>query len=74
MRIVRFGAALACVAALGACATQPVRTSVSDRALAGALAGGLIADATDQNVATTAAIGALAGMASCGMAGMPPCS
>jgi osmotically inducible lipoprotein OsmB len=43
-----------------------------ERALAGAAAGALIADATDNNVATGAAIGALAG-AFCDDANVPGC-
>ncbi len=62
-------AAFAALVVLGACSGQ----SQSERALMGGLAGALVADATSNNVGTTAALGALAGMASCGVAGMPPC-
>lgn len=60
---------LAAITLVAGCEGQ----SQTERALAGGLAGGLIAEATGNNVGTTAALGALAGMASCGVAGMPAC-
>lgn len=61
---------LAAVAAvtLAGCMQTP-----QDRALAGAVAGALIADATDENMVAGGALGALAGAASCGIPGLPPC-
>ncbi|MBZ4022244.1 hypothetical protein CKO11_07215 [Rhodobacter sp. TJ_12] len=44
-----------------------------DRAIAGAAAGGLLADATDNNVLTGAALGALAGGATCNAGIGNPC-
>ncbi len=70
MQIIKIGLVMAMATALAACEGQ----SQTERALTGALAGGLIADATGNNVGTTAAIGALAGIASCGVAGAPACS
>jgi hypothetical protein len=70
MQIIKIGALLAVATILAGCEGQ----TQTERALTGALAGGLLADATDNNVATTAAIGALAGIASCGVAGAPACS
>lgn len=43
------------------------------RALTGAVLGAAVADATDENMVAGAALGALAGGASCGLAGLPPC-
>lgn len=57
----------AVAASLSACDTA------TGRAGGGALAGAAIADATDQNMVAGAALGALAGAASCGVPGMPPC-
>ncbi len=45
----------------------------TERGMAGALAGAAIADATDENMVAGAALGALAGAASCGLPGLPPC-
>ncbi len=54
---------------LAGCMSDPVT-----RGGAGALAGALIADATDQNMVAGAALGALAGAATCGVnLGLPPC-
>jgi hypothetical protein len=54
---------------LAGCMSDPV-----SRGGAGALAGALIADATDQNMVAGAALGALAGAATCGVnLGLPPC-
>jgi hypothetical protein len=69
MQIIKVGALLAVATLLAGCEGQ----SQTERALTGALAGGLLAEATDNNVGTTAAIGALAGIASCGVAGAPAC-
>ena len=44
------------------------------RALAGAAVGAVLADVTDNSVATGAIIGGLAGAATCGVnLGLPPC-
>ncbi|MEH7827067.1 hypothetical protein [Gemmobacter denitrificans] len=51
---------------------NPLQTQ-SGRAVAGALVGAAIADATDENMVAGAALGALAGGASCGVPGLPPC-
>lgn len=69
MSILKIGALVAAVALVAGCEGQ----SQMERAVAGGLAGGLLGSATDNNVGTSAAIGALAGMASCGVAGMPAC-
>jgi hypothetical protein len=46
----------------------------ASRGLAGAAAGAVLADATENSVATGAIIGGLAGMATCGIeVGLPPC-
>ena len=45
----------------------------TERGMAGALAGAAIAYATDENMVAGAALGALAGGASCGVPGLPPC-
>ena len=44
-----------------------------ERGLAGAVVGAAIADATDENMVAGAALGALAGSASCGVGLLPPC-
>ena len=45
------------------------------RALAGAAAGAVLADATDNSAVTGAVIGGLAGAATCGVnLGLPPCN
>lgn len=69
MQILKLGVVLAMVTFIAGCEGQ----SQTERALAGGLAGGLIGSATDNNVATSAAVGALGGMASCGIVGMPAC-
>ena len=66
MRISHFVLVLAAVAGLSAC-TQ------TERGIAGAVVGGAIADATDENMVAGASLGALAGAASCGVPGLPPC-
>lgn len=44
------------------------------RGATGAVAGALLADATDSNMVAGAALGALAGAATCGVqVGLPPC-
>ena len=45
----------------------------TERGMVGALAGAAIADATDENMVAGAALGGLAGAASCGLPGLPPC-
>jgi orotate phosphoribosyltransferase len=56
-------------APLAACMQDP-----ASRGLAGAAAGALVADALDQNVIAGAALGGLAGAATCGIdLGLPPC-
>ena len=47
----------------------------ASRGLAGAAAGALVADALDENMVAGAAIGGLAGYATCGIEiGLPPCN
>jgi osmotically inducible lipoprotein OsmB len=47
----------------------------TSRGLAGAAAGALVADAFDENIIAGAAIGGLAGAATCGIElGLPPCN
>jgi osmotically inducible lipoprotein OsmB len=47
----------------------------ASRGLAGAAAGALVADAFDENIIAGAAIGGLAGAATCGIElGLPPCT
>jgi osmotically inducible lipoprotein OsmB len=54
---------------LSACMQDP-----ASRGLAGAAAGALIADALDENMVAGAALGGLAGAATCGIElGLPPC-
>lgn len=62
---------LAAVAAmsLSACLDTP-----TDRALGGAAAGAILADATDNDVLTGALIGAGLGAVSCGAPGLPACN
>jgi hypothetical protein len=46
----------------------------ASRGVAGAAAGALVADALDENIIAGAAIGGLAGAATCGIElGLPPC-
>lgn len=70
MQIFKVGAILAVATLLAGCEGQ----TQTERALTGALVGGLLGDATDNNVGTSAAVGALAGIASCGVAGAPACN
>ncbi|PYF10244.1 hypothetical protein C8J30_10553 [Rhodobacter viridis] len=69
--------ALVAASALAGCMeTQsgaPVLQTQGGRALAGAAAGAIIADATDSNAIAGAAIGALAGGASCNVGVGGPC-
>ena len=69
MQIFKIVAILAVTTFVAGCEGQ----SQTERALTGALGLGLAAAATDNNVGTAAAIGALGGIASCGVAGMPAC-
>ncbi|MDX5349484.1 MAG: hypothetical protein LPJ95_02095 [Paracoccaceae bacterium] len=47
----------------------------TSRGLAGAAAGALVADALDENMVAGAALGGLAGVATCGIElGLPPCN
>lgn len=47
----------------------------ASRGLAGAAAGALVADALDENMVAGAALGGLAGVATCGIElGLPPCN
>ncbi|HEY0213634.1 MAG TPA: hypothetical protein VGC40_08625 [Paenirhodobacter sp.] len=61
MRRIHILLALVAVTAVAGCESQ------GGRALAGAGAGAVIADATDQNIVAGAALGALAGGASCNL-------
>jgi hypothetical protein len=69
MQALKLGAILAVITLVAGCEGQ----SQTERALTGALGAGLIASATDNDVGTAAAIGALGGIASCGIAGAPAC-
>ena len=57
--------------------TMPLSACMQDpasRGIAGAAAGALIADALDENMVAGAALGGLAGAATCGIElGLPPC-
>lgn len=57
--------------------TLPLAGCMQDpasRGLAGAAAGAVLADATDNDAITGAVIGGLAGVATCGVnVGLPPC-
>ena len=57
--------------------TAPLAGCMQDpasRGLAGAAAGALVADALDENIIAGAALGGLAGAATCGIElGLPPC-
>jgi osmotically inducible lipoprotein OsmB len=47
----------------------------TSRGVAGAAAGALVADALDENIIAGAALGGLAGAATCGIEiGLPPCN
>lgn len=62
------------LAALLATGLAGCMATPQERGLAGAVVGAAIADATDQNMVAGAALGALAGAASCGVPGMPACA
>lgn len=68
MRLSAVFLSLAAVLSLGACVDSP-----GNRAIGGAVAGAVIADITDNNVATGAVIGGLAGAASCTLPGQVNC-
>jgi hypothetical protein len=57
--------------------TAPLAGCMQDpasRGIAGAAAGALVADALDENMLAGAALGGLAGVATCGIElGLPPC-
>ncbi|MEF3046968.1 hypothetical protein [Pseudotabrizicola sp. L79] len=62
-------AALLVATALSGCLSTPTQRGVT-----GAVVGAAIADATDENMVAGAALGALAGAATCGIElGLPPC-
>jgi osmotically inducible lipoprotein OsmB len=47
----------------------------ASRGMAGAAAGALVADALDENMLAGAALGGMAGLATCGIeVGLPPCN
>ncbi|MBA4323942.1 MAG: hypothetical protein C0426_02470 [Rhodobacter sp.] len=47
----------------------------ASRGMAGAAAGALVADALDENMLAGAALGGMAGLATCGIElGLPPCN
>jgi hypothetical protein len=58
--------------------TMPLAGCLQDpasRGVAGAAAGALVADALDENMLAGAALGGLAGVATCGIElGLPPCN
>ncbi len=60
--------ALLAVTALAGCMQDP-----TSRGMAGAVAGAAIADALDENMVAGAALGGLAGAATCGLPGLPRC-
>lgn len=66
MRITTFVLVAAAFVGVTAC-TQ------TERGITGAVVGAAIADATDENMVAGASLGALAGAASCGVPGLPPC-
>jgi osmotically inducible lipoprotein OsmB len=69
MRIKTLLLAVAAVSSLAGCLQDP-----ASRGLAGAAAGAVLADATDNNALTGAVIGGLAGAATCGVnIGLPAC-
>lgn len=77
MRIPALLLALAMASALAGCGGtygQPgMLDTQSGRAVAGAVVGAAAADAMDENLVAGAALGALAGGASCGLPGLPAC-
>ena len=69
MRIKTLLLAATAVSSLAGCLQDP-----ASRGLAGAAAGAILADATDNNAITGAVIGGLAGAATCGVnIGLPAC-
>ena len=68
MRLSAILLALAASVSLSACMSTP-----TERALGGAAAGAIIADATKGDVLTGALIGGAAGAVSCGVPGLPRC-
>ena len=69
MRIKTLLLAVAAASSLAGCMQDP-----ASRGLAGAAAGAILADATDNNAITGAVIGGLAGAATCGVnIGLPAC-
>lgn len=58
-----------CATILAGCLQTP-----EQRGVAGAVGGALLADALDQNMVAGAALGGLAGVASCGVPGLPACN
>jgi len=70
MRIKTLLLAAAAVSFLAGCLQDP-----TSRGLAGAAAGAVLADATDNSALTGALIGGLAGVATCGInLGLPACN
>lgn len=62
------------LAALLATGLAGCMATPQERGLAGAVVGAAVADATDSNMVAGAALGALAGAATCGVqVGLPPC-
>jgi hypothetical protein len=68
MRKTPFLLALLVATGLAGCMQTP-----TERGIAGAVVGAGIADATDENMVAGAALGALAGAATCGVPGLQPC-
>jgi osmotically inducible lipoprotein OsmB len=68
MRTIPLLLSMAAALSVGACVD-----SAGNRAIGGAVAGAVIADVTDNNVATGAVIGGLAGAASCTLPGQVNC-
>lgn len=58
-----------CATSLAGCLQTP-----EQRGVAGAVGGAIIADALDENMIAGAALGGLAGAASCGLPGLPRCN
>jgi hypothetical protein len=67
MRISTLILAITAAAAIAGC-TQ------TERAMSGALVGAAIADSKDENMVAGAALGGLAGAATCGVPGLPRCA
>lgn len=58
-----------CATSLAGCLQTP-----EQRGVAGAVGGAILADALDENMIAGAALGGLAGAASCGLPGLPRCN